>query len=570
MASTDTDSALLQMLQRAGEDPHSHHDWIDRWRRLHDDLEKIPDSSRGFSEIEHAALGAISNVNISETHPHRRCEVSRMLDSFKHPALLINSDGLVSAQNKMVRRNYNIEIGDSVNDLPVTLNFSESIKDAVDSVTHARFAKGKAVFKQGVSKGSTHELTLAITKSNGQEGAGALVFIISSKFGEDATQLICSHYGLTNAEGQILISFVEGYSLKEIAATRARSYATIRTQFNSLMSKMGAHNQAALLRTALSLSDFNNEIGKFSTILEHPYRRAASIMRENGRMVDVCFCGDASGRPIVHIATAATNRFNANVEELLFRNGLYLITVCPPAHGQTDPQLPGTDRRQCQAEDIEAVLDMLKIERCPVMVTSAGTYSAFHLASAIPHRISQVLLVGACPPGRYWSRYGTNAPWVDAVLRLDEKYSAVRRVVGSASLKALVTIGSKQYHQLQLAENKGDVETLTMPENVVELEYALESATTFGMNTIMEDIPVLFNDYSEKVSQSSCNITIIHGTADLLSPIQSMRDLQSDNPGRVDLIEIEGAGFTVLLSHTERVVKQISDALSRVNISVAS
>jgi hypothetical protein len=42
-----------------------------------------------------------------------------------------------------------------------------------------------------------------------------------------------------------------------------------------------------------------------------------------------------------------------------------------------------------------------------------------------------------------------------------------------------------------------DVETVMQPENVVELEYALESATTFGMSSIMENIRVLFTDYSE-------------------------------------------------------------------------
>lgn len=562
---TDINSNLLRMLQRAGKDPLTHHDWISGWRTLHDELEKLPDSSRGFAEIEHAALSSISNIRVSETHTHLNSDVCRMLNTFKHPAFLVGSDGIISAQNVMVRTTYDLDIGDHVEDLPVILKLAESLEDIVKDVTSSRSANGKAIFKQAFSLGSTHELTLAITRSNQNGGAAALVFIISTKFSEKAADFIKSHYDLTTAESQVLISFVEGYSLKEIANDRARSYATIRTQFNALMTKMGAHDQATLLRTVLSLSDFNKEIDKLSAVLEHPFRRPANIMRDGGRMVDVCFSGDLAGTPLLHIPTAAANRFNASIEEFLFKAGLYMITVCPPAHGKTDPPPSGSDRRQCQVEDIEAVLDMLNIEDCPVMVTSAGTYGAFDLASALPNKISQILLVAATPPGAYWLRYGTGAPWVDAVFRMDEKFSAVRKLVGNANLKALVTLGSVQYHKLQLAENKKDIETLMKRENVVELEYALESATTFGMSTLMEDIPKLFKDYSEKISHSNCSIAIIHGEADPMFPIQSMRELQADYPDRIDLFEIEDAGFTVLLSHTEQVVNLLSGLVKDVD-----
>lgn len=562
---TNTNSTLLQMLQRAGKDPQSHHDWICEWRKMHNELDMFPDSSRGFSEIEHAALGSISNVNISGTHAHLSCEVRRMLNTFKHPAFLVDSDGHISALNAMVGLTYDLNIGDKISDLPVTLKLSESLDDLVKEVTNSRFTEGKAVFKQALSRGSTHELTLAITKTNQGGRAAALVFIISSKFSENASQLVKNHYGLTTAECQILISFVEGFSLKEIANVRARSYATIRTQFNSLMTKMGVHDQATLLRTALSLSDFNTEIEKLSTVLAHPFRRAANIMRDGGRMVDVCFCGDPAGTPLLHIPTAAANRFNEKIEELLFNAGIYLITVCPPAHGRTDPQPPDKNRRQCRADDIEAVLDMLNINSCPVMATSAGTYGAFELAASLPERISQIILVAACPPGAYWSRHGTDAPWADAIFRVDEEYAAVRNIIGAANLKSLVTIGSKQYHKLQLAGNRRDVETVMQPENAVELEYALESATTFGMSSILEDIRVLFTDCSEIISHSSCNVSIIHGELDPMFPIQSMRNLQADYPDRIKLFEFDDAGFTVFLSHTEDVVNLLSNIVIAVD-----
>ena len=569
---TSSDSALLQMLQQAGNDPLAHNDWINGWRKLLDDQANTPNTLCGFSQIEHVALGYISNVKITETHAHLGSEVSRLLASFKHPVFLVDGDGLISAQNTTAQVTYDVNIGDNIGDLPVTLKLAEPVEEVVKAVTHSKFAKGNAVFRQAFSRGSTHELTLAITKSSVQSGesnVAALVFIISSKFSEQTANLIRDHFGLTSAECQILISFVEGFSLKEIAKDRKRSYATVRTQFNSLTTKMGACNQAALLRTALSISDYSNEIDKFSMALEHPFRRPANIMRPGGRMVDVCFSGDPAGTPLLHIPCMGANRFSAKVEKLLFEAGLYMITICPPAYGKTDPQPAGCDRRQCQADDIEAVLDMLSIDNCALLVSVSGTYSAFDMASSLPGRISRILLVAACPPGKYWMHRGTGAPWIDAIFRIDEKFAAVRQLIAAANLKALVTLGLSQWYRHQLADNKKDIETLMQPENVVELEYALQSATAFGMGTLLEDIPVIFTDYSEKIALSGCNISIIHGVSDPLFPIQSMRDLQADYTDRMELFEIKDAGFTVLLSHTEEVVHLMSTIVSDVDSGLA-
>jgi len=560
----ERNSSLLKMLRNVGKDPLSHDEWIAGWTKMYDELESTQDSSIGFSEIEHAALGSLSNVKISDTHAHLNIEVSRMLETFKHPALLVNGAGCIVAQNAMVRATYDTDIGDKIEKLPVILNCSESLQDVVKSVSNNIFSKEKAVFRQAFRKNSSHEVTVAITNSSGEKSTAALVFIISSRFNESAAYLVKTHYGLTTAECEILVSFVEGYSLKEIASDRERSHATIRTQFNSIMIKMDAHSQASLLRTALSLSDFTTEIDKFSAVLEHPFRRQANVMRDGGRMVDICFCGDPAGTPLLLIPTAATNRFNAKVEELILKAGLYLIIVSPPAYGGTDPNPSASSREQTQVNDVEAVLDMLNIDSCPLMVSNAGTYSAFHIAASLPARISRIVLLAACPPGDYWSRYGTGASWVDAVLRVGEKYPAVKKVIIAAGLKAWIAVGSKQFHQLQMAGNKKDIEVQMRPENVVEIEYALASATKFGFNAIMDDISAVFNDYSEKISHSSCDISIIHGTADSVLPIQSMRDFQADFPSRVELFEFNEVGFTLFLSHTQEVVNLLSQILSDV------
>jgi hypothetical protein len=127
-------ASLLRMLQSAGKDPTSHDEWIADWKELYDEFENTPDSSLGFSEIEHAALGALSNVKVTDTHAHLSNAVCRMLDTFKHPALLVDSAGRIAAQNAMVKATYDLAVGDAVQQLPVQLSHAETLEDTVKTV----------------------------------------------------------------------------------------------------------------------------------------------------------------------------------------------------------------------------------------------------------------------------------------------------------------------------------------------------------------------------------------------------------------------------------------------------
>ncbi len=551
-------ASLLKMLNDAGDNPLAHDEWVTAWQTLYDDFKNSPGAASGFTDIEHAAIGALSSKPVENTEIQLGNELCRMLDTFKHPALLVDSNGRVVAFNVMVYQNYSLNIGDHIQSLPVTLNLSESLEDVIKGILQAGNSGNEAVFKQAYSDNTSRELTLAITPSTGQF-ASALVFIIGCKWQDQATAQIKHQFGLTTAECELLINFVEGYSSKEIAQIRNRSYATVRTQLQSLMTKMGANSQTALLRKALSLSDFVTQISKFNTVLEHPYRRRADIMRAGGRLVEVIFTGDPSGLPVVHSPTVATYCFNPQTEKQLFDAGLYVITVCPPGYGRTDNAASEKQRMQCRAEDLEAVLDMLDISCCPLLTSNAGTASGLELATLLPDRISWILLIAACPPIGYWTTRGSGAAWVDAVLSVSEKYTAMRRLIIAAGLKAWCAIGSRQFHRLQVAGNQADVKIVSQPENVVEIEYALTNATVSGLGPVMEDVSMIFQDCLDSVRRCRLNISILHGTKDPVFPVQCMRDFAADFSDKVHLTEVKNAGFTLMQSNPEEMIKMLSE-----------
>ena len=551
-------SSLLKMLNDAGDIPLAHDEWISAWQTLFEDFKNSPDAAKGFADIELAAIGALSSNDIGNTHVQLGSELCRMLDGFKHPALLVNSSGRIVAFNKMVYQNYSVDIGDPIRSLPVTLDLSEPLEDVVRDILSPDAEKQDAVFKQAFSNNTTKEITLAITPSVGHVST-ALVFIIACKWQDQATTLIKHQFGLTAAECNVLISFVEGYSSKEIAKIRGRSYATIRTQLQSLMTKMGANSQAALLRKALSLSDFVTQISKFTTVLEHPHRRRADVMRAGGRLVEVTFTGDPKGVPVVQIPTVATYCFNSRIEKKLFAAGLYVISVCPPGYGRTDAVAAGNSRLQCQADDIVAVLDMLGIRSCPLLITNAGTALAMKLSTLLSGRIFSNVLIAACPPVKHWTTYGTGASWVDAVLRVSEKYSAMRGLIITAGLKAWCAIGSRQFHRLQVAGNPEDVDILMRPENTAEAEHALETATATGLGPVIEDISLIFQDCLSDVARCPANLSILHGKKDPVFPIEGVRDFAAEFPDKIRLIEFDTAGFTLFQSHADQVIRTLSE-----------
>lgn len=560
---SNKNAAILRMLENAGKDPLSYDEWISNWKMLYEELENSSDSPSGFSQIEHAALGSLTNIKVTDNHEHLNSVVHQMLDKFKHPALLVTSTGKIAACNAKLKSSFNIKSGENVADLPLEPSQGGSLLSLIRHVLRSGIYTEQALFRKAHSTFSSHEYTLAITKSTSVENSVALVFIISAEINQNVCDLVKNQYDLTKAECQILVTFVKGNSLKEIANDRCRSHATIRTQFNSLMTKMGANCQASLLRTTFALGDFTNEIDKFSEVLKHPYRRQVHIMRPGGRIVEVCFSGNSSGTPVLHIPHAATHRYNAEIEEKLHEASIYLISVCPPGYGNSEVPLNDQSRDAAWVDDIQSVLETLKIGQCPVLATSAGTYRAFQLAQSLPDRISQVILLAACPPAEYWLKHGTSAPWVDAVLRISFRYPTLRKVILTAGLKAWTAVGSDQFHRLQLANQKKDAAALTKPANCCELEYALESAIKHGFKYLLEDVTPLFDNYLPIIRSSKCAISIIHGSNDTCLTYKGMIDFKNEFPDRIELVTIENSGFSIIYTDTELVIKHLCTALKK-------
>lgn len=82
---------------------------------------------------------------------------------------------------------------------------------------------------------------------------GAAIVLIRDPQQRQATvpQYLRDLYGLTAAEGALVVALADGHSLEQVSEQRATSLNTLRTQLKSAMGKVGANRQGELIAIVL-------------------------------------------------------------------------------------------------------------------------------------------------------------------------------------------------------------------------------------------------------------------------------------------------------------------------------
>lgn len=323
---------------------------------------------------------------------------------------------------------------------------------------------------------------------------------------------------------------------------------------------MGAKNQTELLRITLSVAGFVSDIGEIANASVHPHRRKAEALRAGGRLVEITQMGDMSGKPILMIANVSNYTFNARVEQQLFDAGLYVISVCAPGCGKTNPAPKGESRRECIRDDIEAVLKQLGIKRCPILVYNSNSPVSYTLVNSLPGRFSTVLHIAACIPPKYEKTKQTQSTWATAILKASVSHPELKRLLVKGAMKAWAMLGAQKFMRLQLSGNPVEAKDVLLPENIREYEHALKTATQSGVSDAAEDIAMLFDDWEAEIKRIPVNIHVMHGVDDTICAIDGIRRFAGDYPNKVTVNEIQNAGFPLIQSNTGEVIELLKSA----------
>ena len=554
-------TSVVKKIKRDYDDVTEYNQLVDAWNQLCHQATHSTEDDLQFADVEKAAIAALSSAPKDQAVGHIGHDVSRMINSFDYPAYLVTARGQVAATNLVAWREYQLEAQDSIDRLPFSIEGSDKISAVIDRELEnkeSRNQESSLILKRSHAQQSEQEATIAISVSYG-ETPTALVFVITTKWRPKSVEFLQQQFGLTKTESEILVSFIDGYSSQEIARIRGRSHETVRAQFQSMREKLGARNQTELLRTTLAVSDFTGNISEITSAIEHPYRRKTENVRAGGRVVEATLMGSFSGDPIVMIAGGSLYTFNAEFEQKLFDANLFVISVCPPSYGSTDSTPDGCLWIDQIAEDVCAVLDQLSIHQCVLLIKHTTAAMSYHLANRYSSRFSHIVQISTCGPASYDIPSGDNkrSAWVSGMLTACRNNSAIKKILIRGAVKAMVTIGARQFMRLQMSSNPIDAKYALLPENLTEYEHALEVAVRRGLSGYLQEQELLFEDWTPDIETVPMRITIIHGSDNKLFSIESVRSIVEKFPEKIDLVEIKNAGFTLVQSHPDEVVETL-------------
>ena len=549
--------AIVKLISEIGEDPEKFDSVIEEWNTLFE--LSSGQVERSFADVDVEAFNRSGEPSEHARHSAVGRKVADMLETFESPAYLVRENGKILTQNKAALEAFNLGAEASLDDLPLDLESDAPLADVIrDSLKPSRNSS-EAMLKRAFARSNDSPLTLSITPSkpliNGQ--GEALVFVVDARWKTAAAGLIKREFDLTNSERELLEAFLDGQTTQEMANQRKRSHATIRTQFHSLMTKMGARSQTELFRNALSVSQFVDKIDEIAEVLRHPHRKRVDLMRPGGRSVEITLSGDLSGKPYVFIQSSANYTFERKIEQVFHDAGICMLSICQPGCGDTDPPLEGAPAQETMAQDISAVLDQLGHDKCILMTSNLTSPFLYRVSRYLPHRLHGLVQIAGPIPQSYCKADDDVLPWSKGLTRAVQTNQAMADFIIGKGVPIWIKMGPKAFINIQFRKNRALQERLTQPETFTELIRAFEVTTAQGPEVLKQELKTSFQDFVDDIKATDAPILQVHGSQDEYFPIKAARAFAEAFAPRVTLMEIPDAGFGPLDTHAREIVDQM-------------
>ncbi|MFD0916759.1 alpha/beta fold hydrolase [Pseudahrensia aquimaris] len=566
---SQTELELARAMERLVDDPRSYNLFIDAWNKHvdseHGDISQLvvrPREGVQSKAVDAVASETLSSIALRDSQDNLRDDVALLLNTFPHSAYLVASGGLIHAVNDLAFKETGLDVGDRISGIGYSLEKSEPLETAIEAALKEADGNGSVHLKRAFKDKEDRPVTIALIRSDSQTSSEkrALMFIIDPVWRVEASQLMKSAFGFSDAEADIVDGFMSGSSLRQIADARERSHATVRTQFQNLLAKAGARSQLDLMRVALGLSQFVKEIEPIARIANRPERRRLDVLRPDNRSVDVLFYGDPQGLPVVFLHSVYYRSFPPFVEQQLHDAGLYFIAPGRPGFGATTKAAKGTSRFECLTSDVEAILDQMGIEKCVLIAQTASTPAAFHIFKHLQHRIDRrIVIASAAPTTRKISFDASrvSSAWTVALIKACKVSPQMAYLVARAGHRLMLSAGMSRFLSHHYSGSPADLEVMALPETIAEFEEGVAFTSKQGIEEAVHDVIDCFENWDHLIEEAPGPVIMAHGATDPHSPIQVIRSLCELFPDKLRLNEFSDGGQMLMASHTQQMIQLI-------------
>ena len=570
---------LSRIINAMVDDPTRYQDFVEAWdqhlKHTFDDLDSLltaPESARDNTDLNRTAEAALTNLAQRDRHNEIRADIGQMLNRFPHSAILVEDGGAIVASNDIAFTELRVDVGDRVDALGLTLFEAEPLVDVIGSVARSRDENQSVMLKRAYRGTANNALTLAMVRSNTDRDAGDLIgagnaepkgavllFLIDPVWHAEAARLLQRAFGLTDSEIAVTRAFMAGDSLRSIAQSRERSLATVRTQFQSILEKTGATSQIDLMRVAMGLSQFITQIEPITQSAARPADKRVDMLRPHGRSVDVLFFGAAQGTPVVYLHSLFTRRFTPHVERRLEQAGLRMIGIGRPGFGRTDPPLEGQSVFDCFADDFEAALDQLELDKDVLLGQTSSAHLVFDLRGRLSHRVDRAMMLGTAAPVQFVDMETIGSRWTSALAKACKVSPQMALLIARSGHRLMKTIGTRRFMARFYGSSQVDREVMTREDITAEIEAGLGFTLHQGMLAAVADVSSCFEDWSDYVRASRHRVVLFHGAEDPHAPLASIRRFAESFPHQTQLVALEQAGQSTAYTHTDLLISWLKN-----------
>ncbi len=537
-------------------------------------------------DIEKFAVQTLSSL-VTKSASAPQYKVNPFFDSLHNSAFICNADGVILKANKQAMLDYAITPEANIKSLNMQLengiNIATKLREVVadeSSATHLSLLQCQMIDKEVSLSIAIMRLEEKLenkskaesnTKLNEKETSTphALVIFMDAACNADTLTLFTVKFGLTKAESDVASAFSGGVSLKEIAKTRYRSYATIRNQFQSILEKSGCQNQTDLLRLLLSISYLlsfaeivskTEKTAKTKTAQNETCGKKIEVMRPHGRFLDVRLYGDLEGRPFIVLPSIFGMPISESIETQLRARSLLMIGVWRPGFADTSKHPQSESYYQCVADDISAILNNIGVKRCPLMGRATAARTIFNLSRIMPERISAACVVNSLIPLPFITKYKIVSRWTKALVQAFEYSPSFATLILETGRRLLLRRG-KRFIKKMYKSSPSDLRLVSDQEVMSSLHQGVILASRQGFLAPTQDMIDGFKDWSSEVKNSPIKVALLQGRNDPNISIEASRDFAKHFPEQVELIEFSDGGGLLNYSHTDEMLDWVEKNL---------
>lgn len=252
------------------------------------------------------------------------------------------------------------------------------------------------------------------------------------------------------------------------------------------------------------------------------------VLLPGGRRIGFTEYGQSFAEPVLYCHGFPSSRLEARLL-VAASEGLNVRVIAPdrPGYGSSDPS-PGRTVGDF-ADDVVAVLNHLNLDRVGILGVSGGGPYALSFVSRYPERVSRVALVGALgPPSAVLACREGFVPLVRPLWGVARRRPLLLSFLAGLGVRALYWRG--RFGIGRRLACPADEEVLADPAVTAILRQAQREGLRQGGAGAAQDLILYVNSWNFPLQAHNVPMSIWHGEADRVVPVEMARQLAQDLP----------------------------------------